>query len=137
MEPVQRNLMQAMLRGALGRCPNCGKGRLFSRYLKVIDTCETCGEALHHHRADDAPPYFTILISGHILVPALYTFERAFQPPLWLHAAIWGPITILLCLAMLPPIKGAIVGLQWAKYMHGFGPEDEDPAAPGNIEHYG
>lgn len=123
-----RGIFPAMLKGARGRCPNCGEGRLFRRYLKVADACPVCGEALHHHRADDAPPYFTILIAGHLLVPLLLMFERALTPPLWLYIALWGPLTILVCLALLPPVKGAIVGLQWALYMHGFDPDDRGEA---------
>lgn len=129
METAQkpkRPLLQAMLRGLGGRCPCCGKGRLFSRYLKVVDECAECGEALHHHRADDAPPYFTIFIAGHLIVPPLMIFERMITPPLWLHALIWLPLTLLLCLILLPLIKGTIVGLQWACYMHGFDPEGSD-----------
>lgn len=121
-----RSVMQAMLRGGLGRCPECGKGRLFGRYLKVVDECPDCGTQLHHHRADDAPPYFTIFIAGHLLVPMLLAFEVAFRPALWLHALIWVPVTIAMCMAMLPVVKGAIVGLQWALYMHGFDPDSPD-----------
>lgn len=134
MEQTPRKILPAMLCGAIGRCPACGKGRLFSSYLKVTDHCGHCGEALHHQRADDAPPYFTIFIAGHLLVPMVLAFELTFHPALWLHVAIWAPITIALCLTLLVPIKGAIVGLQWANYMHGFGNPDEDPAAPGDIE---
>lgn len=99
---------------------------MFRRYLKPADHCSACGEALHHQRADDAPPYFTIFIAGHLLVPALLAFERAFAPPLWLHALIWAPVTIALCLVLLPITKGAIIGLQWANYMHGFEPGFQD-----------
>ncbi|MCJ7599730.1 MAG: DUF983 domain-containing protein, partial [Methyloceanibacter sp.] len=63
-----RSVSAAIQRGLLLRCPACGQGRMFRRYLKVADQCPSCGEALHHHRADDAPPYFTIAIVGHIVV---------------------------------------------------------------------
>jgi uncharacterized protein (DUF983 family) len=122
----QRDVWRAMLDGFRCRCPACGTGSLFGRYLKVRDACPNCGEALFHHRADDAPPYFTIMIVGHVVVGAILPVERAFEPPLWLHAAIWLPLTLVLSLWLLPRIKGAIVGLQWAFYMHGF-----DPAARG------
>jgi uncharacterized protein (DUF983 family) len=121
----QRGVFQAMMRGARCRCPKCGEGRLFSSYLKVADHCGVCGEALHHHRADDAPPYFTIFIAGHLLVPMLLAFETAFRPALWIHAAVWVPVTLAMCLALLPLVKGATVGLQWALYMHGFDPDAE------------
>jgi uncharacterized protein (DUF983 family) len=75
---------------------------------------------LFHHRADDAPPYFTIFIVGHIIVSLVITVELVYWPPLWLHFVIWLPLTILLSLALLPVVKGAIVGLQWALKMHGF-----------------
>jgi uncharacterized protein (DUF983 family) len=93
---------------------------MFRRYLKVADQCPACGEALHHHRADDAPPYFTIVIVGHIVVGLLLAVEMTYRPPLWLHAVIWLPLTVLLALLLLPVIKGALVGLQWALLMHGF-----------------
>ena len=87
---------------------------MFRRYLKVADTCPHCGEALHHHRADDAPPYFTIVIVGHIVVSLVLAVEMAYRPPLWLHAALWLPLTVILALGLLPSVKGALVGLQWA-----------------------
>ena len=95
--------------------------RLFLRYLKVADQCPSCGEALHHHRADDAPPYFTILAVGHIIVPLMLMVEQRFEPAEWLHAALWVPLTVVLSLWLLPRIKGALIGLQWAMRMHGFG----------------
>ena len=121
-----RPLMQALWRGACLRCPNCGVGRLFRRYLKVDDRCGHCGEALHHHRADDAPPYFTMFIVGHFVVGFVLSAEVAYAPPAWVHAAIWLPLTLISSLLLLPVIKGALVGYQWALYMHGFEPEQQD-----------
>ena len=127
-----RSLQQAMMRGLRSRCPNCGEGRLFRAYLKVVDRCAVCGTELFHQRADDAPPYFVILITGHIVVPAALLVETEFSPPLWLHALIWVPLTLGLALGLLQPVKGAIVGWQWAHYMHGFDPDhrDEDEVPP-------
>ncbi|MBO0764579.1 MAG: DUF983 domain-containing protein [Hyphomicrobiaceae bacterium] len=125
-----RDWWGAVLNGFRLRCPACRRGALFGRYLKVNEACPACGEALHHHRADDAPPYFTILIVGHLIVGAILSVERAFLPPLWLHAVVWLPLTVILCLALLPRIKGAIVGLQWALYMHGFGGAADSPEPP-------
>ena len=125
----KRGLWQAISRGMLCRCPSCGKGSIFGKYLKVAPACEACGEELHHHRADDAPPYFTVFILGHILVPLVLTVEVAFVPALWIHMALWIPLTIVLAMSLLPPVKGALVGLQWAFYMHGFDPNAEDDYA--------
>lgn len=121
----RRDVFAAMWQGALGRCPNCQQGRLFDGFLKVSDKCDHCGEDFSHQRADDAPPYFTIFIVGHIIIPLLIWAEVAFRPELWVHMAIWVPITIAMSLAFLRPIKGAIVALQWANYMHGFDPNAE------------
>ena len=77
-----RPLWSALLQGFRQRCPRCGRGGLFRRYLKVVDTCPACGEAMHHQRADDAPPYFTILIVGHLIVPAALLLEQTAQPPM-------------------------------------------------------
>ena len=122
-----RSWWSAMRRGGALHCPNCGKGSLFERYLKVRHSCQTCQEALHHHRADDAPPYFTIFIVGHLIVGGVLSVEQAFHPEPWVQAVLWLPLTVVLSLALLPRIKGALVGLQWALRMHGFG----DPADDG------
>jgi uncharacterized protein (DUF983 family) len=126
-----RSLLHAMTRGFRCRCPNCGQGRLFRAYLKVFDRCTVCGTELFHQRADDAPPYFVILITGHIVVPTALLVEVTYGPPLWVHAAVWAPLTLALALGLLQPVKGAIVGWQWANYMHGFDPDDrEDDDVP-------
>jgi uncharacterized protein (DUF983 family) len=121
-EAGDRPVFQSMLRGAKLKCPACGVGALYRRFLKVSDTCPNCGEELHHHRADDAPPYFTIVIVGHIVVGLVLFVEMTYRPPLWVHAALWLPLTIILALVLLPSIKGALIGLQWALRMHGFDP---------------
>jgi uncharacterized protein (DUF983 family) len=113
--------MQAMGRGFRGRCPKCAEGKLFRAFLKVADQCAVCGEEFSHHRADDAPAYFVILIVGHIVVALALEVEIVFAPPYWVHIALWIPLTLALALGLLQPVKGAIVGLQWAQYMHGFG----------------
>lgn len=131
MPQGDRSLGEAMLRGARLRCPACGHGRLFRAYLKVVDTCPECREALHHHRADDAPPYFTMVIVGHIIVAGVLALEQAAAPPQWVHFALWLPLTLLFSLTILPHVKGSLVGLQWANRMHGFGgSEDEEDGGP-------
>lgn len=116
-----RSVMQAMTRGFICRCPNCGKGPLFKGFLKVVDNCRECGETFHHHRADDLPAYLVIVIVGHIVVPLVLAVETHFAPPVVLQLATYLPLTLVLSLALLQPVKGAVVGLQWALYMHGFG----------------
>ncbi|MGV8995837.1 MAG: DUF983 domain-containing protein [Parvibaculaceae bacterium] len=123
---AKRSLWTSMLNGLKLKCPACGEGKLFRKYLKTNDTCPHCNEELFHQEADDAPPYFTILIVGHIVVPLMLAVELAYQPPIWVHMAIWPLMTLVLCLAMLPRIKGAVVGIQWAAKMHGFADKDDE-----------
>ncbi|RIK86298.1 MAG: hypothetical protein DCC69_07630 [Hyphomicrobiales bacterium] len=118
--PHDRPLAQAMSRGFRGRCPHCGEGRLFGKFLKVADSCDVCGEEYHHHRADDLPAYLVIFIVGHVVVGAFMGMETAFQLTTWQHLAIWVPVTLVMTIALLQPTKGAVVGLQWALRMHGF-----------------
>ena len=127
-----RPVVRSMARGALQRCPQCGRGRLFRAYLKVEDTCGRCGEAMHHQRADDAPPYVTIFVVGHLIVAGAVGVDMAYEWPIWLHAAVWLPLTVGLCLTLLPIVKGALIGLQWALRMHGFASTDAEavPEAP-------
>jgi len=126
----ERNVPTALWRGLRCRCPNCGRGHLFGKFLTVVDYCPVCNAALYHQRADDAPPYFVILITGHIMVPLALVVETAFSPPFWMHALLWGPSTAGLALALLQPVKGALIGWQWANYMHGFDPDSDDDVPP-------
>jgi uncharacterized protein (DUF983 family) len=119
------SLTEALWRGFKMRCPNCDKGRLFGRFLKVADHCSECGEVFFHHRADDFPAYLVIVIVGHVLVPAALIVEVAYSPPMWLDVLIWPPLTAVLAVALLQPVKGAIVGMQWQMGMHGFAPGKE------------
>ncbi len=97
---------------------------MFRAFLKVADRCSVCGEALYHQRADDAPAYFVILIVGHFVVPAALSVEITYAPSYWVHAALWLPAATGLSLLLLQPVKGALVGLQWALRMHGFNPAE-------------
>jgi uncharacterized protein (DUF983 family) len=124
-----RDVMTAVTKGLKLKCPNCGEGKLFRAYLKVADTCPACGEELHHNRTDDAPPWAVMLIVCHIVVGGVLVMEKAWEPSLLTQLAIWFPVTIAMCLALLPVVKGGFVGLQWALRMHGFGnyPDPSDP----------
>ncbi len=119
---AKRPLGLAVRRGFMGRCPHCGEGRMFRAYLKVVDSCAVCSEDLHHQRADDAPPYLTMLVVGHFIVAGIVAFEE-FTPqlPIWVGAIGWMLMTLIASLILLPRIKGALVGYQWALRMHGFG----------------
>lgn len=110
----QRSWTVGMRRGAAGRCPNCGTGRVFDGYLAVRANCASCGHALNEYRADDAPPYFTIFIVGHVIVGAMLILDRYVLLPLWAQAALWVPLTIVLTLALMRPVKGAVLGVMWA-----------------------
>ena len=110
-----------MRNGLRCKCPNCGKGALLHRYLKVNATCAACGEDLSHHRADDGPAYLTILLVGHIMVPLLHIAYTHFTPAPWQMAIVFPAASVLLALWLLPRMKGLIVAFQWAKRMHGFG----------------
>lgn len=111
---------QALWRGFRGCCPACGEGRMFRAFLKVDDACPRCGEELHHHRADDFPAYLVIVIVGHILVPIVLAVETDFPPPVWVSVWLWPLLALVMTLALLQPVKGAVVAIQWYGGMHGF-----------------
>ena len=119
----------AVARGLAGCCPACGGGALFARFLRVAESCQACGAELHHQRADDLPPYIVIFVVGHLLGWFILMAETRFETPLWLHLALWPALALVLSLALLQPAKGAVVGLQYALGMHGFGDARERRAA--------
>ena len=106
----ENRMLTGLTRGFQRKCPNCGQGHLFKGYLKVRPNCDVCGHDNGQYRADDAPPYFTIFVTGHIVVPLMLWLERAETPPLWVHSAIFLPLTVILAMAMIRPIKGATIG---------------------------
>lgn len=120
-----RPVWQAIKRGLFCKCPNCGQGKLFASFVKTVDQCDVCHEEIFHHRADDLPAYLVVVIVGHIVVGAFMAVESTSTLALWQHLLIWVPLTIFSALALLRPMKGAVVGMQWAMYMHGFGGEDD------------
>jgi uncharacterized protein (DUF983 family) len=132
--PVEkRDVWLAMKRGFRGRCPRCGEGKLFRAFLKVDNTCSACGLDFTPHRADDLPAYLVIVIVGHLVVPLALMIETEYSPPVALQLAIYLPLTLILSLVLLQPVKGTVVGLQWALRMHGFdesGYNDDPPAWP-------
>jgi uncharacterized protein (DUF983 family) len=120
----QRGLKHSLLRGWRRKCPNCGAGPLLRGYLKVNDVCTVCREELFHHRADDGPAYLTILIVGHLMAPSLHIVFVTWRPePLTLFT-IFAVGCVGLSLYLLPRLKGAMIGFQWAKGMGGFGNDD-------------
>jgi len=108
------SFLTGLKRGILHRCPNCGDGRLYMRYLKVDPECEVCGHDLAEYPADDGPAYFTILIIGHLFVAPLLLFPFIWKAPV----GIVLPLTVLplaaLTLVLLPRVKGAVIGALWA-----------------------
>jgi uncharacterized protein (DUF983 family) len=112
-------LFSAMRRGFGRHCPKCGRGKLFQGYLKPLPACGSCGEDTGRIYTADIAPYFTILIVGHIVVPALLLTEQLAHPNLWLQAAFWPALTLILTLWFLPRVKGCIMGLMWALGIRG------------------
>ena len=118
----ERNVSQSMRRGFQCRCPNCGEGNLFGRFLKNMPACAACGETIDGHRADDFPAYIVITIVAHIVIGLVVAVEMRSEWPLWVHAALWLPLTAGLAIGLLQPVKGALIGYQWAMRMHGYDP---------------
>lgn len=122
----RRDVWQAMARGIRCRCPKCGEGKLFRAFLKTADSCSVCGQDFTHHRADDLPAYLVIVVVGHIVVPIALWIETNYSPPVALQLSIYLPLTLAASLLLIQPIKGAVVGLQWAFRMHGFDESQPD-----------
>lgn len=127
-ETAERPVVRSIVRGFRNRCPACGTGRLFGRFLKPVDRCAVCHEDMSHQRADDLPPYLVVFIVGHITVGGFMMTDLIFTTwSMWTHLAIWAPVTLLSALLLMQPVKGGVIGLQWALRMHGFGGDDNEP----------
>lgn len=111
---ADRSVAQAIGRGLRGRCPACGEGRVLDGYLTATSGCSSCGENYSQLQADDMPPWLTIIVVGHLIVPLLLVVEQIWHPDMWLQMAVWPVLTLALMLALLPRSKGLVLGLLWA-----------------------
>lgn len=125
MSSGPRDAGPAIQRGLFGKCPACGKGQMFGDYLKVNPVCENCGEELFHEQAHDFPPYINISIVAHIVLFGIVLAEQHANWEMWVHLLVWPALTVVLAMALMQPVKGAVVGYQWARRMHGFGGDDD------------
>ncbi len=123
--PKDRPVMAAVAKGVRGRCPNCGTGALFKSGLKITDNCSHCHEELFHHRADDLPAYLNIFIVGHIVVAATMLIMDSKILGLWPLVTLSAASAVLLAIVLMRPLKGLVVGAQWAMRMHGFGGHED------------
>lgn len=96
-----------------GRCPRCGQGRLFDGFLATAPGCKACGLDYKFIDSGDGPAVFVILIAGFVVVGLALWVEVAYQPPMWLHALLWLPLTLVICIGSLRPLKGMMIGLQY------------------------
>lgn len=107
------NKPNALVAGALGRCPNCGEGRLFEGFLRVSPRCEACGYDLAKADSGDGPAVFVILIAGFIVAFSALITEIVAHPPVWVHLVLWLPATLVICLVLLRPMKGLMLAAQF------------------------
>ncbi|HKG00939.1 MAG: DUF983 domain-containing protein [Xanthobacteraceae bacterium] len=98
--------------GLAGRCPRCGKGKLFQGFLTLRPSCEACGLDFSFADAGDGPAIFVILFAGFVVVGLALVVEFLYEPPFWLHALLWGPLILLVTLGPLRPFKGVLIALQ-------------------------
>jgi uncharacterized protein (DUF983 family) len=127
-EQPQIELKTAALRGLLGRCPCCGRGKLMRSYLKPVENCAACGESFGQIRADDAAPWLTIILVGHVFLPMAFLVDTS-AIPTWAAAALWSVCFAAIALAILPRAKSLFIGILWQTRAPGYQPvELIDPA---------
>lgn len=116
-----RPLGPALRHALVGKCPKCGEGKLFARFLRTVDRCSSCGEEWHRHSADDLPAYLVVLLLGHILVPLMIEMNFALAIPMGVQFVLWPGLAVLLAAALIQPAKAAVIAFQWSRRLHGFG----------------
>ncbi len=107
------SLASTLVAGIAGRCPACGRGKLFSGYLALAPRCEACGLDYGFAESGDGPAVFVILVAGFVVVGAALLVEITYAPPYWVHALLWGSLAIILPLLLLRSFKGVLIALQY------------------------
>ena len=109
----QERLPSAVMAGLAGRCPQCGRGRLFAGLLTVAERCSVCGLDLRKQDAGDGPAVFVIFFLGLIFMPLVFWIEFSFAPAWWLLLLLWPLPVVLVAVALLRPMKGFLVAQQF------------------------
>ncbi len=99
--------------GMAGRCPRCGAGKLFKGFVEVAPACEFCGLDLKFADSGDGPAVFVMLFAGFLIVGTALFVEVKYEPPMWVHALIFLPMTLIVCIGMVRPLKGVLIALQY------------------------
>lgn len=107
------SVSQAALRGLACKCPCCGEGKLYAGFLTLRPSCDVCGLDYAFIDAGDGPAVFIIMIAGFIVVGAALVVEMKYQPPFWVHAALWGPLILATTLLPLRSMKALLIALQY------------------------
>ena len=107
------SITQTALRGLACRCPRCGEGRLYARFLTLRPDCDRCGLDYAFIDSGDGPAIFIIMIAGAIVVGAALVVEIKYQPPFWVHAALWLPLILVTTLLPLRSMKALLIALQF------------------------
>ncbi len=126
IEPLQQSrpkVGDAIRRALMGKCPNCGQGKLFASYLKQVEHCAVCREPYGHLRSDDAAPWLTILVVGHIVVPIVLAVESRSAWPTWISMTLWPALALSLVAVVLPRAKALFLSVIWATGSPGSGRE--------------
>lgn len=120
-DTADRPLGPALARAVRGRCPACGEGRLFARFLKPAAACGHCAQRWDIHSADDFPAYIVIILLGHILLPLMIEVNAVLDVPLAVQAALWPGLALILAIVLIQPAKAAVITYQWSRRMQDFG----------------
>ena len=103
----------AIIAGLTCACPRCGRGKLFQGFLSLRSCCDVCGLDYSFADSGDGPAVFIMFLAGFIVVFAALVTEVVYQPPLWVHAALWLPLILIVTLSPLRPMKGLLIALQY------------------------
>jgi uncharacterized protein (DUF983 family) len=106
-------LLQSALRGIVCRCPRCGQGKLFVGFLTLRPACERCGLDYAFIDSGDGPAVFIIMLAGAVVVTCALIVEVKYQPPFWVHAALWLPLILVTTLLPLRSMKSLLIALQF------------------------
>jgi len=122
-EERRRANLSVLTTGLASRCPRCGRGRLFKGFLSVAPRCESCGLDYGFADAGDGPAVFVTLIAGFFVLGLALVVDVEYEPPLWVHFVVFLPLTLLVCLGLLRPLKGLLIASQY-----------KNKAAPGRLD---
>lgn len=98
-----------------GNCPRCRAKTLFEGVISFAPQSRACGLDFSAFNVGDGPAAFLTLIIGALVSALAIWLQLSVEPPFWVHALLWIPLTTFAVLAGLRASKAKLIAAEYRR----------------------